>query len=368
MKKVGRISRPFLFWTIVLVVFGFLIFTSASLGVLARDEVKFSNVAFNQIFYGLFLGSIACIVFTRIDYHVWRKYAFWIFITSIFLTLLVFIDALSLAHGGAKRWVNLRFITFQPSEFLKIGFIVYFSAWLSSIKTKVQTFKWGMMPFLIFMLVIGGILLAQPDTDTFAVIIFASLAMYVTAGAKWKHMALIMLMGIAIISILAFTRPYIMQRIQTMLDPSANTQTSGYQLRQSLIAVGSGQVWGRGFGQSIQKFEYLPEPIGDSVFAVAAEEFGFIGMIILLFVYTMFTLEGLRIANNAKDDFGKYLALGIVVMIISQAFLNIGGMIGILPLTGIPLPFISHGGTALFITLIKVGIIMNISRSSAKHQ
>ncbi len=363
MKKTGKISRPFLFWTIVLVVFGFFIFSSASLGVLARNEIKFANVAFNQIFFGLFLGSIACIIFARIDYKIWKKYAFYIFIGSIVLTLLVFIDALSLTHGGARRWINLKFISFQPSEFLKIGFIAYFSAWLSSIKTKVETIKWGLFPFLLFMGIVGGILLAQPDTDTFAVIIFASLAIYISAGARWKHIASIVLIGIAIITILAFTRPYIMQRIQTMIDPSANVQTTGYQLRQSLIAVGSGQMWGRGFGQSIQKFEYLPEPIGDSVFAVAAEEFGFVGAVTLMFVFVMFALEGIKIANRAPDDFGKYLTLGIIVMIVSQAFLNIGGMIGVLPLTGIPLPFISHGGTALFITLIEVGVIMNVSRS-----
>lgn len=364
MKKAGKISRPFLFWTIILVIFGFFIFTSASLGILARDEVKFSSVAFNQIFYGLLLGSIACIIFARIDYHIWKKYSFFIFIGSILLTLLVFIDALNIVHGGAKRWVDLRIISFQPSEILKIGFVVYFAGWLSSIKRNVETFKWGLVPFLVIMAVIGGILLAQPDTDTFAVILFAGLSMYIVAGAKWKHIILILTIGIVIITVLAFTRPYIMQRIESMIDPSSNIQTTGYQLRQSLIAVGSGQMWGRGFGQSIQKFEYLPEPIGDSVFAVAAEEFGFVGTSILIFTFVMFTLQGMRIANRAPDDFGKFLALGIVIMIISQAFLNIGGMIGVLPLTGIPLPFISHGGTALFITLVKVGVIMNISRSA----
>lgn len=363
----SKISRPFLIWTIILIVVGFFIFSSASLGVLARDEVKFSNVAFNQIFYGLFFGSIACLVFARIDYHVWRKYSFVFLIGSIILTLLVFIPGIGIEHGGAKRWIDLKFISFQPAEFLKIAFIAYFAAWLSGIKSKVSTFSWGLLPFGILMVILGAILLSQPDTDTFAVIVFAALSMYIVAGAKWKHVMAIFLAGIAIIAILIFTRPYIKQRIQVMLDPSANNQTSGYQLNQSLIAVGSGQVWGRGFGQSIQKFRYLPEPVGDSVFAVAAEEFGFVGAFIIIALFIMFGLEGLKIASGSSDQFGRLLALGIVIMIVSQAFVNIGGMIGVLPLTGIPLPFVSHGGTALFITLVEVGIIMNISRNNKKQ-
>lgn len=364
--KMGKISRPFLIWTIILVVAGFFIFSSASLGVLARNEVKFSNVALKQIFFGLFLGSVACLFFARVDYHIWRKVAFYALIGSVILTLLVFVPGIGIEHGGARRWIDLRFISFQPAELLKIAFITYFAAWLSSIKSKVETFSWGLLPFLALSGVLGVLLLAQPDTDTFAVTIFAALAMYIAAGAKWRHVLAIMIAGVGILALLAFTRPYIMQRIQSMLDPSANNQTSGYQLNQSLIAVGSGQVWGRGFGQSIQKFSYLPEPIGDSVFAVAAEEFGFVGGLILIGVFVMFSLEGLKIAARAPDDFGRLLSIGIVILIVSQAMINVGGMIGVLPLTGIPLPFVSHGGTALFINLLEIGVIMNISRNSRK--
>ncbi len=366
MARIGKISRPFLVWVGVLVVAGFFIFMSASLGELAKNEIKFSNVAFNQVFYGLFLGSLACLFFARIDYHVWKKSSFIFFIGSVILTLLVFAPKIGLEHGGAKRWIDLGFITFQPAEFLKIAFIAYFAAWLSGLKNKVGTLSWGLLPFLIFLGILGTILLAQPDTDTFAVTIFAALSMYIAAGAKWRHVLAVLLIGAAILAVLAFTRPYIMQRIKSMLDPAANNQTSGYQLNQSLIAVGSGQVWGRGFGQSIQKFSYLPEPIGDSVFAVAAEEFGFAGALTIIGMFVMFSLEGLKIASRAPDDFGRLLALGIVILIVSQAMINVGGMIGVLPLTGITLPFVSHGGTALFINLIEVGIMMNISRSIKK--
>jgi len=365
--RLGKINKWFLFWTIVLVVGGFFIFMSASLGELARNEVKFSNVAFNQVFYGLFLGSIACLFFARIDYHIWKKYSLIFFIGSILLTLLVFVPNIGLEYGGAKRWIDLGFIpSFQPAEFLKIAFIMYFAAWLSRLKEKVITLSWGFLPFIIFAGVLGVILLAQPDTDTFAVIIFAALSMYIASGARWRHIGAILLAGIAVLAVLYFTRPYIKQRIEAMLHPSANNQTSGYQLNQSLIAVGSGRVWGRGFGQSIQKFHYLPEPIGDSVFAVAAEEFGFVGAFIIIILFVVFSLEGLKISSKSRDDFGRLMSLGIVILIVSQALINVGGMIGILPLTGIPLPFVSHGGTALFITLIEAGIVMNISRSSKK--
>ncbi|NLE07561.1 MAG: cell division protein FtsW [Parcubacteria group bacterium] len=361
--KLGKISKPFLFWTIILVVGGFFIFSSASLGVLARDEVKFSNVAFNQLFYGLFFGSIACLFFAKTDYHIWKKYSFIFFVGSILLTALVFVPGIGMEHGGAKRWINLGFITFQPAEILKISFIIYFAAWLSQMKEKIGTFKWGLLPFIVFGAIIGVILLTQPDTDTFAVIIFAALSMYIVAGAKWRHIGLILLLGVAIATALYFTRPYIKQRVDVMLHPSINNQTSGYQLKQSLIAIGSGKMWGRGFGQSIQKFHYLPEPIGDSVFAVAAEEFGFVGACIIIVSFVIFSFEGLKISIRSRDDFGRLVSLGIVIMLMSQAFINIGGMIGVLPLTGIPLPFISHGGTALFITLIEVGIVMNISKN-----
>jgi cell division protein FtsW len=364
--KFGKISRPFLFWTIILVVGGFFIFSSASLGILARNEAEFSSVAFNQLFYGLFFGSIACLFFARIDYHIWKKYAFIFFIGSTLLTLLVFMPKIGMGHGGAIRWINLGFVSFQPAEFLKIAFIMYYAAWLSKFKNKVSTFSWGLLPFVIFSVILGAVLLSQPDTDTYAVIIFAALSMYIASGAKWRHVLAILLAGIAVLSVLYFTRPYIKQRIEVMLNPSANSQTSGYQLNQSLIAVGSGRIWGRGFGQSIQKFHYLPEPMGDSVFAVAAEEFGFIGAFVIIAFFAMFSLEGLKIASKSSDDFGRLMSLGIVILIMSQALINIGGMIGVLPLTGIPLPFVSHGGTALFIALVEVGIVMSVSRSSSQ--
>lgn len=357
----GKIDTWFLALATTLTITGFFVFSSASLGVLAANQVKFSSVAFNQLFLGLFLGSIACLIFSKIDYHIYRSNAFIIFLASIILTLLVFAPVIGFEHGGAKRWLNLGFLSFQPSELLKVGFIIYLAAWISKHKDKMSNLKQGLIPFLCIVGIVGAVLLAQPDTDTYMVILAAGVAMYIAGGGKLSHMALVGLFAIAAVGILVFTRPYIKARVTTFINPEANSLTSGYQIHQSLIAVGSGQIWGRGFGKSIQKFSYLPEPIGDSIFAVAAEEFGFIGASAIIFLFILFALRGLKIAGNAKDTFGGLLAVGIVIMIIAQMFVNIGGMIGLLPLTGIPLPFVSHGGTALFITLVETGIVLNIS-------
>jgi cell division protein FtsW len=356
------VDKQFLFLIIVLIVFGFVIFSSASLGLLAQGGGKYSNVAFSQTFFGLFLGTIALIVTSRIHYRAWRKYAFWLFLGALILTVMVFIPGLGFEHGGAKRWLSIGNFSFQPSELLKAAFIIYVATWISGIKDKISTVKEGLMPLMIILTLVGLILLNQPDTDTFAVIMFGGFAMFLVAGGKWKHVFMLILAAIIGLVIIASVRPYIKQRLLTFVNPADNGQTSGYQIQQSLIAVGSGGFTGRGFGQSIQKFNFLPEPIGDSIFAVAAEEFGFLGATTIILLFVFLTIKGLRIALKTQDFFGRLLVVGIVIMIVSQAFLNIGAMLGVLPLTGIPLPFISHGGTALLITLGMIGIVLNVSR------
>ncbi|MFA7216641.1 MAG: putative peptidoglycan glycosyltransferase FtsW [Candidatus Paceibacterota bacterium] len=366
MSKI-KVDIPFLISIIILVVGGFLIFSSASLGLLSKHGIKYANVAFSQTIYGLFLGSIACFIASQIHYSFYRKYAFYIFLSGVFVTLLVFIPGIGVEHGGAKRWLYLGFTSFQPSELLKISFIIYLSAWISNIKNKINTFSYGFFPLAIMFSVVGLILLAQPDTDTFAVMCAAGLSIFIIAGGKWKHTLLFIIIGVLSLAVIAMARPYVMARIQTFINPESNTQSSGYQIQQSLIAIGSGGLAGRGFGQSIQKFNFLPEPIGDSIFAVASEEFGFIGSTSIILLFVLFTLRGLKIAKNAPDTFSRLMVVGIVIMIISQAFINISSMVGIFPLSGIPLPFVSQGGTALFFALAEVGIILNISKFTKKR-
>lgn len=362
-----KVDIPFLISIFVLVIAGYLIFTSASLGLLSKQPEKYANVAFNQTVFGLILGGIACFVATKIDYKNYRKYAFYLFIASIVVTLLVFIPGLGVSHGGAHRWIRVGLLSFQPSEFLKIGFIMYFSAWLASVKDKADTFKYGFLPFAVITGIVGLVLLLQPDTDTFMITVFSGIAMYLSGGGRWKYIFLIGIIGVIGLTVLAFTRPYVMSRITTFISPEKNSQGSGYQIQQSLIAIGSGGMFGRGFGQSIQKFNVLPEPIGDSIFAVASEEFGFVGAISIIVLFIFFALRGLKIAGQVPDTFGRLMVVGIVILIVSQAFVNIGAMVGVLPLSGITLPFISHGGTALFMTLAEVGIVLNISKNKKKQ-
>jgi len=367
MKKEGRhsprsIDSLLLGIIVLLVGGGFLIFSSASLGLLARQGASFSSVAFNQFAFGIVGGSFALLVTTNIFYRHWRRFAFYIFLISLIATAAVFIPGIGLSHGGATRWLNLGVTTVQPSEFLKIGFVVYLATWFSGLHKRIDDWRLGLLPFIGAVGVTGLIMLAQPDTDTFLIITCAGMAMYLVAGGKWQHIGAIVLSGIILLMAIAFTRPYIMDRFTTFLHPEDDQLGSGYQINQSLIAVGSGGVLGRGFGQSIQKFEYLPEPIGDSIFAVYAEEFGFVGAVVLIVALLSLVLRGYKIASQADDLFGTLLVTGFMTIIVAQSFLNIAAMLAIAPLSGLPLPFVSHGGTSLMVTLASLGIVLNVSK------
>jgi cell division protein FtsW len=190
----------------------------------------------------------------------------------------------------------------------------------------------------------------------------AAFAMFIAAGGRFRDFVVMTVLGVCLVMLLAYTRPYIKDRIMTFANPSLDPQGAGYQIKQSLIAVGSGGLIGRGFGQSIQKFEYLPEPIGDSIFAVYAEEFGFAGSVLLIIFFAAFALRGYRVATHAPDLFGMLIVVGITTLIIMQVVLNIASMLGLMPLSGLTLPFVSHGGTALLVTLGAIGIVLNVSK------
>ncbi len=357
-----NIDRTFLWLSIALTGAGLVIFFSAAMGLLTRNGATFASVAFNQVGLGLLCGLAAFAFTLLVPYVIWRRYAFYIFILSMIVSLLVFVPHIGLSHGGAQRWIDILGISFQPSEFLKIAFVIYFATWLGSVKGHISKFKFGLLPLTVLIVIVGLLLLKQPDTDTFLVILLAALGMYLAAGGRYRDVLILVVLGVLSIGILAMIRPYLLDRITTFVDPSRDPLGSGYQIQQSLIAIGAGEITGRGFGQSIQKFNYLPEPVGDSIFAVAGEEFGFIGCSILIILFVLFALRGLRIAERAPDPFGRLTIVGIVILIMSQSFFNIAAMLGVLPLSGTPLLFVSHGGTALMFTLAEVGLILNISR------
>lgn len=357
-----QVDKIFIISFLALLVSGLTVFVSASLGIYAKNNAQFTSIIFSQIFFGLFLGLIGCFATSKIPYKFWQKYSFYLFLLSVIATLLVFIPGVGVTHGGATRWIYIFGMSFQPLECLKIGFIIYYAAWISGMRDKIGTIKYGLVPFIVLIGIIGAILLAQPDTDSFIIISVVGMAMYLIGGAKWRHIFSIVALGLIGLTVVVLMRPYLLSRIDTFMHPEKNPLGAGYQIQQSLIAVGSGEIFGRGLGQSIQKYKFLPESIGDAIFPIAAEEFGFVGSVIIVLLFIFFILRGLKLASAAPDVFSRLLVIGIVILIGIQSFLNIASMIGVIPLSGSPLIFFSQGGTALFFTLAEIGIIINISK------
>lgn len=356
-----KIDRFFLISIGVLTCAGFVIFLSASLGLLTQDGVSFTTVALKQV-ASLGIGIIAFFIFSRIKYTWLKKSALFILIGAIIINLLLFIPSLTLFYGGAARWINIGPLSFQPSELLKLAFIIYLAAWIQFAKDKISSMKFGLIPYLVITAILGALLLAQSDTDTFLIIAFTGVVMLVIAGMPIKHLIFVGGALVLVVVAVVMLRPYAYQRVETFLSGNSDARGAGYQINQSLIAIGSGQITGRGFGQSIQKFGYLPQPTDDSIFAVAGEEFGFVGSSILVVLYLLVAASIFRIAGKSSDLFGGMLAIGIAILIVTESFLNMAAMLGLVPLSGVPLLFVSHGGTALIIILAASGIVANISK------
>ncbi len=346
----------------MLIVSGALIFTSAAFGLLARGS-SMSSVFFSHLALGLGLGSIMLIACCFIDYRIWRTYAPHLFIAALIATAAVFIPQIGFSHGGGTRWIHLFGMSFQPSEALKLGAIFAAAAYFTTFRSKIHTLKYGLGGFLAIIAAPIVILLLQPDMGTLIIICSAVGAIYFAAGASWRDIAVVILIGIVSLAIIASVRPYVRDRVTTFFNPSQGQHKESYQIKQSLIAIGSGGLTGRGFGQGVQKFTYLPEPMGDSIFAVAAEELGFIGAMGIVALFLAFGLRGYSVAARSPDMFGALLAVGICTYLVIEAFINIAAMLGVAPLTGVPLTFMSKGGSALLISLASVGILLSISRT-----
>lgn len=357
-----KYDKVFLWTVCVAVLAGFFILFSASMGLLSREGADFSNVIFKQILFGL-AGFILFLITSRIHYKKWKKFALPIFIFSFLLALLVFEPHIGFSHGGAKRWIDFGPINFQPSELLKISFIVYIASWIAGRKDDIKSFKFGFLPFLAITAFVGLVLIAEPDIGTLGVIVITAAFLFFIGGGKSSQLALMFFLGLALLCALVLIKDHAMSRITVFLNPGFEPEGAGYQLKQSLIAVGSGGIFGRGFGMSIQKFHFLPEPIGDSIFAVFAEEFGFLGGLVLIALLLFLLYRGFKIVIATNDSFARLLGAGIIISVIIQSFINIGSIIGIIPLTGVPLVFISQGGSSLAMALASAGILLNISKN-----
>ena len=355
-------DKPFLIIFAALVLFGFLALASASLGQAAKEGVSFYDYLSRQIIIGLGFGGILFYLGLRLPYKLWRRLALVVFLAGLGLMFLVYVPNFGFSHGGARRWLNFGYFFFQPVEFLKFGFIVYLSSWIASRKEELASFEFGLAPFFVFLGIIGILLLLQPDMGSFGVIGFTALALFFIGGAKKSHLAIIIILGLLAVALLVAIEPYRASRFMTFINPNNDLKGSGWQLHQSLIAIGSGSILGKGLGRGIQKFDYLPEAAGDSIFAVIAEEFGFLGVFFLIAAFLFFFWRGLFIAKNAPNVFGRLLAAGFVIIMALQSFIHMGGLTGLMPLTGLPLVFISQGGSSLAVSFLMAGVILNISK------
>ncbi len=355
-------DKPFLYATLALFIVGLIILSSASIAVSYKDHGSAAYYTLRQLMLGGIMGIVALFLCQLMPYRFWKQLALPLIIISFILIAFIFIPQISYNAGGARRWIKLGMFSFQPSEILKLGFIVYLASWLDARRKDIRSISYGMMPFVLMVSIIGIFLMMQKDLGTFAVILATAGIMYFLGGGNISQIGSMLIFGIIIIYFLIEMTPYRLARVTVFLNPSQDPRGLSYHINQAFIAIGSGGFWGLGFGRSLQKYNYLPEPMTDSIFAIFAEEMGFIGVCALCILFGFFFLRALIIAKKAPDIFGKLLAMGLAVSIMTQVFINMAAISGLVPLTGITLPFISYGGTSFAITMGMAGIILNISK------
>ena len=355
---------------LALLLLGILILASVSA---SFSQEKFGSSFYflnHQIIFGLIPGIILAFLAFRIRLETLKKWVPVLLLINLALLLMVFLPEIGAQAGGATRWISLGPISFQPSEFLKITFILYLAAWLASraphqkFGGRVKGFGQTFVAFLLVISIISLFLILQPDISTLAIIVISAALMYFLATTPIWHSILIILIGMGGLSALIKIAPYRLNRLLVFLNPEVDPMGIGYQIKQAIIAVGSGGIFGQGLGMSSLRFGFLPHSMSDAIFAIFAEEAGFVGAAILILLFLIFLWRGFKIAKISQDKFSQLSALGITAWICLQGFINIASMIEILPLSGTPLPFISYGGSALISELIGVGILLNISKNT----
>ncbi|MEI6478101.1 MAG: putative lipid II flippase FtsW [bacterium] len=354
-----------------LVMFGIVMIYSASVIVaynLFGDDKYFFK---HQIVWAI-VGLIGMATTANIDYHVWKKWAGAMLVITLILLISVFLFSKG-EINGAHRWIVVAGQTFQPSELAKLTFIIYLSAWLVERQKVINSIKETFIPYVVVLVAISVLMLKQPDFGTLAIILTSAIAVYVVAGLTWKQASIGLVALVVAVAVISISSPYRRDRLLTFLNPAQganSTSQSGettsksntYQVDNASIAIGSGSWTGVGFGQSKQKRRYLPEPQTDSIFAIIGEELGFLWSAALILAYVFLIYRGYLIASLSTDLFGRLVAVGITSWFAFQAFVNVGSMVHLVPLVGVPLPFISYGGTNLLISLLAVGVLLNISR------
>ena len=358
-------DRKLLAIILILIVFGLVVLSSAGI---VDGQKKFGSPYYyltHQLLYGVIPGLVGMFVLSLIDYRLWKKISLFVLIGSLALMIMIFMP--NFGHGlkGATRWINLGVLSFQPAEILKLSLIIYLAAWFGNRNERTRKWSYGLMPFLIVLSFVALLLFLQPDIGTLIIVSLISLGVYFMAGPGYKQFTVILLVLLLGLSAIIVVKDYRLDRLKAFWDPSVDPRGISYQINQSLISIGSGGLLGVGYNNSSQKQGgFLPEVIGDSIFAIIAEELGLVGSAFTVGLFGVLCFFLVSIAKNAPDKFGALLVMGINIWIMSQAFVNIAAISGLVPLTGIPLPFISYGGTAIAVLLSGMGIVFNVARHS----
>jgi cell division protein FtsW len=350
-----------------LVVLGLLIVYSSSfaLGLLAFNDANYFVA--RQALWAV-IGTGLLVTFMRIDYRLLRPVSPLLMLGSIVLLTAVLVPGLGLERNGAQRWISLGPLPpLQPSEFAKLALIIYVSAWLAGKGRYVQDLALGFVPFVIMVGLVAGLILLEPDTGTAAVVILTTVTLFFVAGASMKHLGALVSIGAVTALLLVATSPYRAERLFAFINPHEDPGGIGFHTLQLLIALGSGGIGGLGLGASRQKFFYIPNAHTDGVFAIVGEELGFIGAMGVIILFAVLIYRGFRVIFRTRDEFGFLLATGIVSWIAFQALINVGGITRAVPMTGIPMPFLSYGGSALAALLAAIGILLNISRHAERQ-
>lgn len=327
-------------------------------------EYKFNDSFFfakRQMLFAA-VGIAAMFFIMNIDYWTWRTWAKVIIIICFILLIIVLIPGIGNERNGSRSWIGVGAFSIQPSEFMKLAMISFLAKFLSEKQKLITSFNKGLVPSLGLVFLAFGLIMVQPDLGTGTVMVGTCIVMIFIAGARVRHFVILGLIGLAGFVGLVLSAPYRMKRITSFLDPWEDPLGSGFQIIQSLYAIGPGGLFGLGLGQSRQKFFYLPEPQTDFIFAILSEELGFIGGSFVIILFALLLWRGIRIALGAPDLYGSFLAVGIVAMVAIQVMINIGVVTGLMPVTGITLPFLSYGGSSLTLMLMAIGVLLNISR------
>jgi len=353
--------------TATLCAFGLVMVYAAS-APLAAAAYGNAGLFFRQQLLWMGLGTVALVVCARIDYHRWARHAGLVAAVMLLLLLAVLVPHIGVSVLGARRWIHLGPVNLQPSVVAQFGVLIAGAAWLEERRRRLATLRDGVWPFMARLVPVAMLVYLEKDLGSTMLVVMIGLVLLIAAEVRWRHLALLLGCGLAVGVVMIRAEPYRVQRYLAYLHPFAHPLGSGYQAVQALYALGSGGVVGLGFGQSLQRTQWLPEAHTDFIFAIIGEQLGLIGSLLVIVLFVAFAVRGLQAARNAPDHLGLVLGSGVTVWLVGQALLNIGGVTDSIPSTGVPLPFISYGGSALAVSMAATGILLNISAQARRRQ